>query len=47
MGSHQNETKPHHVMDLMEPRMTRDIDLVVAFYLKDAARITEVLGTGY
>ena len=27
--------------------MTRDIDLVVAFYLNDAARITEVLGTDY
>jgi len=30
-----------------QPRMTRDIDLVVAFYLNDAARITEVLGTDY
>jgi hypothetical protein len=30
-----------------QPRMTRDIDLVVAFYLKDAARIEEVLGPGY
>lgn len=28
-------------------RMTRDIDLVVALYLKDAARITEVLGSEY
>lgn len=27
--------------------MTRDIDLVVAFFLKDAARIAEVLGSGY
>lgn len=30
-----------------QPRMTRDIDLVVAFFLKDAARITEVLGSDY
>jgi hypothetical protein len=30
-----------------QPRMTRDIDLVVAFYLKDVGRITEVLGTEY
>lgn len=30
-----------------QPRMTRDIDLVVAFYLKDAARIEEVLGPNY
>ena len=30
-----------------QPRMTRDIDLVVAFYLKDVARIEEVLGTDY
>jgi len=30
-----------------QPRMTRDIDLVVAFYLKDAARIEEVLGSDY
>lgn len=30
-----------------QPRMTRDIDLVVAFYLKDAARIAEVLGSDY
>ena len=30
-----------------QPRMTRDIDLVVAFHLKDAARVTEVLGTDY
>jgi hypothetical protein len=30
-----------------QPRMTRDIDLVVAFFLKDAARITDVLGSGY
>jgi hypothetical protein len=27
--------------------MTRDIDLVAAFHLKDAARITEVLGPDY
>ncbi len=30
-----------------QPRMTRDIDLVVAFYLQDAARIQEVLGSDY
>lgn len=30
-----------------QPRMTRDIDLVVAFYLKDVARIAEVLGGDY
>ena len=30
-----------------QPRMTRDIDLVVAFFLKDAARIEAVLGTDY
>jgi predicted nucleotidyltransferase len=30
-----------------QPRMTRDIDLVVVFYLKDAARIEEVLGSDY
>ena len=30
-----------------QPRMTRDIDLVVAFFLKDAARIEEVLGAEY
>jgi len=30
-----------------QPRMTRDIDLVVAFHLKDAARITGVLGKEY
>ena len=30
-----------------QPRMTRDIDLVVAFYLKDVARIAEVLGCDY
>ncbi len=30
-----------------QPRMTRDIDLVVAFYLKDAARIETVLGADY
>ena len=30
-----------------QPRMTRDIDLVVAFFLKDAARISEVLGGEY
>jgi len=30
-----------------QPRMTRDIDLVVAFYLKDVERIQEVLGQGY
>ena len=30
-----------------QPRMTRDIDLVVAFFLKDAARIEHVLGEDY
>lgn len=30
-----------------QPRMTRDIDLVVVFYLKDAARIAEILGPDY
>jgi hypothetical protein len=30
-----------------QPRMTRDIDLVVAFFLKDVARIEAVLGEGY
>ncbi|MBP7950740.1 MAG: nucleotidyl transferase AbiEii/AbiGii toxin family protein [Verrucomicrobiales bacterium] len=30
-----------------QPRMTRDIDLVVAFDLKDAGRIAEVLGADY
>jgi hypothetical protein len=30
-----------------QPRMTRDIDLVVAFHLKDSARITDVLGADY
>lgn len=30
-----------------QPRMTRDIDLVVAFFLKDAARIEEILGPDY
>jgi hypothetical protein len=30
-----------------QPRMTRDIDLVVAFYLKDAERIQEILGQDY
>ncbi|MES2706432.1 MAG: nucleotidyl transferase AbiEii/AbiGii toxin family protein [Verrucomicrobiota bacterium] len=30
-----------------QPRMTRDIDLVVAFFLKDARRIQEVLGPDY
>jgi hypothetical protein len=30
-----------------QPRMTRDIDLVVAFFLKDAGRIAEVLGEDY
>jgi len=30
-----------------QPRMTRDLDLVVAFYLKDASRIAEVLGSNY
>ncbi len=30
-----------------QPRMTRDIDLVVAFFLKDAARIEQVLGPDY
>lgn len=30
-----------------QPRMTRDIDFVVAFYLKDAERIHEILGEDY
>lgn len=30
-----------------QPRMTRDIDLVVAFLLKDAARIADILGSSY
>jgi len=30
-----------------QPRMTRDIDLVVAFHLKDVARIEAVLGEEY
>jgi len=30
-----------------QPRMTRDIDLVVAFFLKDADRIEQVLGQEY
>lgn len=30
-----------------QPRMTRDIDLVVAFYLKDAGRIHQILGQNY
>lgn len=30
-----------------QPRMTRDIDLVVAFFLQDASRISAVLGPGY
>jgi hypothetical protein len=30
-----------------QPRMTRDIDLVVAFFLKDVSRITDVLGPEY
>lgn len=30
-----------------QPRMTRDIDLVVAFNADDAARIQDVLGPGY
>jgi hypothetical protein len=30
-----------------QPRMTRDIDLVVAFLLKDAERIERVLGADY
>jgi hypothetical protein len=30
-----------------QPRMTRDIDLVVAFFLKDAARIGSILGEDY
>lgn len=30
-----------------QPRMTRDIDLVVAFFLKDVSRIGAVLGPGY
>ena len=29
------------------PRMTRDIDLVVAFHLTDAERIHEILGQDY
>lgn len=30
-----------------QPRMTRDIDLVVAFCLKDALHIQDILGPGY
>lgn len=30
-----------------QPRMTRDIDLVVAFLLKDAERINDILGQDY
>jgi len=30
-----------------QPRMTRDIDLVVAFHLRDAERIHEILGEDY
>ena len=30
-----------------QPRMTRDIDLVVAFHLKDAVRIQDLLGLDY
>ncbi len=30
-----------------QPRMTRDIDLVVAFVMRDAGRIAEVLGPEY
>jgi hypothetical protein len=30
-----------------QPRMTRDIELVVALFLKDAARIEQVLGADY
>jgi len=30
-----------------QPRMTRDIDLVVAFFLRDVSRISEVLGSDY
>jgi hypothetical protein len=30
-----------------QPRMTRDIDLVVAFFLKDAERIERILGPDY
>ena len=30
-----------------QPRMTRDIDLVVAFFLKDAERIHDILGQDY
>jgi hypothetical protein len=30
-----------------QPRMTRDIDLVVAFFLNDTGRIAEVLGADY
>lgn len=30
-----------------QPRMTRDIDIVVAFFLKDVARIQGILGDGY
>lgn len=30
-----------------QPRMTRDLDLVVAFQLQDAMRISDILGDGY
>lgn len=30
-----------------QPRMTRDIDLVVVFFLRDASRIADVLGDQY
>ena len=30
-----------------QPRMTRDIDLVAAFFLKDALRMNDVLGSSY
>ncbi len=30
-----------------QPRMTRDVDLVIAFYLDDAQRIASVLGEDY
>lgn len=30
-----------------QPRMTRDIDVVAAFYLKDVARIAETMGSGF
>lgn len=30
-----------------QPRMTRDIDVVAAFYLRDVARIAETMGSGF